>query len=225
MNEIPYRLKQLRLKYNLKQAQLADILNVGHTTLSETEQGVRPLNDKVALALIRHFKYDIENDIYFDDISNIDLNNKNKIKIPFVRQSIAAGTGIYEDSNIEIEPLTFDRRFLPHGLNVDNIYCFPVSGDSMTTKEGKGILDGDILFVDITYKNITDGIYVIEINNELRVKRLIKNLDNSITIKSDNPLYPTEIFNIETSPYNLTVIGRVVFNITRGNNLNKFNNF
>ena len=225
MNEIPYKLKQLRLKFNLTQKELAQKLNLGSTLISETEQGIRPLGDKLNLALLKVFKYDIENDIYFDNIKDIDLETKNKVKIPFIRASVAAGTGLYMQDDIIIEPLTFDRRFLPKDLNTDNIYCFPVSGDSMVTPDNKGIFDGDILFVDITQKQIYDGIYVIEVNNELRVKRLIKKLDGIILIQSENPKYPIEEYNPETSSYNLIVIGRVVFNITRGNNLNNYFKF
>ena len=113
---------------------------------------------------------------------------------------------------------------MPH-TTFENLNCFMVTGDSMVNIDNKGIFDGDILFVDITQKQVFDGIYVIEINNELRVKRLLKQLDNTILIKSDNPAYPTEIYDTENSPYNLSIVGRVVFNITRGNNLNKYNNF
>ena len=226
MNKIPNRLRQLRLKFNnLTQKQLAEQLGIGSTVISETEQGIRPLGDKLALALIKVFKYDIENDVYFDDVSNIDLNSKNKVKIPFIRASVAAGSGLYISDDVEIEPLIFDKRFLPSNLNFENIQCFPVSGDSMTTPDNKGIFDGDILFVDITEKNIYDGIYVIQVNNDLRVKRLTKKLNGNLLIQSDNPKYPTEEFNIEEENITLSIVGRVVFNITKGNNLNKFNKF
>ena len=215
--DIPYKLKQLRLKLGLTQKQLALKLEVGSTTIAEIEQGIRPLNSKVTLALLRVFNYDIEKDVY---LSENNLVPNDFIKIPFYRISVAAGSGIYLEENIEKDTLNFDKKVLEHILpthvNFKYLICLTAVGDSMTTPDGKGIKNNDLLFVDTSKKIVDNGVYVILVNNELRVKRLIKKLDGSLSIQSDNPKYETEIYNVETSPYTVGIMGKVLFNMSRG---------
>lgn len=221
MIDYPQRIKELRAKYNLTQEQLAVRLNVGRTTIAYIEQGSREINDTVKLNLLKEFCYDIESDTYSKDLTNIDIKPKNLVKFPFYRIGASAGSGTYIDDNILEDDIVFDKRalnlLLPKEINIDYLQCFSVSGDSMTTPDNKGILNGDLLFVDISKKQVYDGIYVIEANNELRVKRLTKNLDGSLLIQSDNPKYPSETYNIETSPYNLSIVGKVVYTMSKGN--------
>lgn len=229
MSDIPYRLKQLRLKFgSLTQKQLAEKLGVGSTTIAEMEQGIRPLGDKVTLALLKVFKYDIENDKYFDDTSVINLENKNIVKIPFYHSSVAAGSGIYIEDDVVKDELIIDIRDLNQALpniNYKNLIAFKVSGDSMENPEHTGIMDGDILLVDITKKEVYEGIYVFKAQNELKVKKLIKHPDNSITIQSFNPRYNTYFYNPEEATYTLEIIGRVLLNRSRGGYLDKHFNY
>lgn len=226
MNEIPYRLKQLRLKFNIKtQKQLAEKLGVGSTIIAEMEQGIRPVGDKAKLALLKVFKYDIENDKYFDDVDNINLENKNIVKIPFYHTSIAAGTGIYIEDDVIQDELIFDIRDLKQALptiDYKNLIAFKVSGDSMVSPDNTGIFDGDILLVDITKKEVYEGIYVFKAQNELKVKKLIKHPDNTITIQSFNPRYNTYFYNPEEATYTIEIIGKVVLNRSRGGSMDKF---
>ncbi len=219
MIDYPQRIKQLRVKYNLTQEQLAKKLGVGRTTIAYIEQGSREINDSVKLNLLKEFYYDIENDVYIKELENIDIKPKNLIKLPFYRIGVSAGSGTYINDDILEDYIIFDKRvlnvLLPKNSNLEYLQCFSVSGDSMTSPEGKGILNGDLIFVDISKKQIFDGIYVIEANNELRIKRLIKNLDGTLFIQSDNPKYPKEVFNPETSDFTLSIVGRVIFNISR----------
>lgn len=228
-NEIPFRLRQLRLKFGIKtQKQLAEKLGVGSTIIAEMEQGVRPLSDKAALALLRVFKYDIENDRYFDEDENITLENKNIVKIPFYHISVAAGSGIYIEDDVVKDELILDIRYLQQALpnfNYKNLIAFKVSGDSMESIEHTGILDGDILLVDITKKEVYEGIYVFKSQNELKVKKLIKHPDNTITIQSFNPHYSTYFYNPEEATYTLEIIGRVILNMSRGGYLDKHFNY
>lgn len=210
-------LKKFRERINLGQKELAEILGVGRTSLAYMEQGTREVSDTVKLGLLKTFKYDIDNDEYLEDIK--DVKNMNTIKIPFYRISIAAGSGIYLDDNVEKEILYFDKRFLsavlPLYTDFNWLNCYTAMGDSMTTPDGKGILSGDLLFVDISKKSVNDGVYVININNDLRVKRLIKHLDGSLSIQSDNPKYAPELYNPDTSPFSIEVIGKVIYNMSR----------
>lgn len=81
-----------------------------------------------------------------------------------------------------------------------------VSGDSMWDT----LHDGDHILIDRTKKTVgVDAIYVIRIDDELQIKRISKHpATRLLTIKSDNPAYPTYS---EIQPESIDVVGKAIW--------------
>lgn len=105
----------------------------------------------------------------------------------------SAGHGAINDDG---EPLYY-QAFMMNWLrdvtmaNPSNLAVIRVSGDSMQDT----LQNGDHVLVDRTIRHIgRDGIYVLRVSgDELMVKRCMRSARTKLlTIKSDNPVYPTE---------------------------------
>ena len=106
------------------------------------------------------------------------------------------------------ESVLLDRSLL-HGLsNVhDNwLTAYQVEGDAMAPT----LREGDLVLVDTAdHRILRDGIYVLEIESNLVVKRLsINPATRMVTILSDNASYPS--FS-DCDPAMLHAVGRVVW--------------
>jgi len=83
-------------------------------------------------------------------------------------------------------------------------------GDSMAGT----IHDGDRLLVDLSRREIGEGIYIMRIGDTLLAKRLQRKADGSVMIRGDNPAYGQEIVPA-TDTENLIILGRVVARLGR----------
>jgi phage repressor protein C with HTH and peptisase S24 domain len=99
------------------------------------------------------------------------------------------------------------EKVLPKNSSPNNLRITPVSDNAMLPT----LKLGDALLVDCGINSYTeDGIYIIESKAGRFIKRIHKNLDGSLTIKSDNPAHPQETFsNIQDS--GLNIIGKALF--------------
>ncbi len=99
------------------------------------------------------------------------------------------------------------EKVLPKNHSALNLRITPVSDNAMEPT----LKQGDVLLVDCSINSYTeDGIYIIESKAGRFIKRIHKNLDGTLTIKSDNPAHPQETFsNIQDS--GLNIIGKALF--------------
>ena len=221
LNEVTKRLIEFRENQHLNRSQFAKKLNVAISSLDFIEKGERPCSASIKLALLKVYGYDIDTDTHlFASKDAAERVSSDLITIPFYRVSAAAGSGITVPDEPQIDNLYFDKRWLasviPSTTKFEYLNCITASGDSMITPDNKGIHNGDLLFVDTYQKIVNNGIYVILINNELRVKRLIKLMNGDLSIQSDNPKYPTEVFKPNEDNYTIAIVGKVVYNTSRG---------
>ena len=190
MIDYPQRIKQLRVKYNLTQEQLAKKLGVGRTTIAYIEQGSREINDSVKLNLLKEFYYDIENDVYIKELENIDIKPKNLIKLPFYRIGVSAGSGTYINDDILEDYIIFDKRvlnvLLPKNSNLEYLQCFSVSGDSMTDI---GIFDGDYVAIKKANDAKIGDVVLAVVDNEFTLKTYKKD-EKGPYLKPENKEYP-----------------------------------
>ena len=105
-----------------------------------------------------------------------------------------------------VDYLSFQPEWLERALNVDlrNMALVEVIGDSMSPT----IDEGDLVLVDLRearYRH--DGIYVLRTGSDLAVKRLQRQPDGSLAIRSDNPAYESSVVR----PEEVAVMGRVVW--------------
>lgn len=135
------------------------------------------------------------------------------VDVPKLAVKASAGNGVeqpdgdYVVGTVQI-PLEFIRRRMsctaPKNLRTIMAY-----GDSMADT----LNDGDVIFVDVGIRQIdVDGVYVVQINGELFIKRFQRlPLENSLRMISDNKLK----YEPQNIPYDLLkkveVLGRAVW--------------
>jgi phage repressor protein C with HTH and peptisase S24 domain len=104
--------------------------------------------------------------------------------IPYLSVLAQAGNGISPEHVAEVEKIPFSRQLLRKlGVRGDRIEFIRAVGDSMEPT----IQDGALVLVDRSKNEIVgDAIYVVSLDNEVRIKRVHKNIDGTITLISDN---------------------------------------
>ena len=139
-----------------------------------------------------------------------DEPSASSVLIPVSTLEFKGGSGKEFDYTLDEseEPASYRLSFF-HKTKTNPSRCkrFKVSGDSM---EGT-LFDGDSVLVDMGEQAVIDGrVYAIRYGNELRVKRLYKKLDGSLTLKSDNANYGEETIPPDLVAEHITIIGRVI---------------
>jgi len=104
--------------------------------------------------------------------------------------------------------VAFDRRFLrDKGATPDQCTVITARGDSMSPT----IPDGSLLVVDHSQTQISNGfIMVINLGDDLLVKRVRRRLDGLVDLISDNHAYAPETVGPDMLQQ-LRVVGRVVY--------------
>lgn len=147
----------------------------------------------------------------------ISLDNADSDKLPagFVQipeYKICFGAGEAEEPTYEeiqdCVPAYFRSSFFSErGINPKNCRRFKVIGDSMIPL----INSGDYITVDCTPQDYIENnqIYALVFDHSLRVKRLIKSF-KTLTIRSDNQIYPDEVLTLEEAAQMIHIIGKVI---------------
>lgn len=130
------------------------------------------------------------------------------VQLPEFDIRASAGLGLPVGNEVQLGVLAFDRQFLrDHGARPEKCSVITASGDSMQP----AIPDGSMLVVDHSQTEVKNGhIMVINIGDDLLVKRIRRRLDGTIELISDNQLYPPEIIG-PAALDQLRVVGRVVY--------------
>ncbi len=147
----------------------------------------------------------------------ISLDNADSDKLPagFVQipeYKICFGADEAEEPTYEeiqdCVPAYFRSSFFSdRGINPKNCRRFKVIGDSMIPL----INSGDYITVDCTPQDYIENnqIYALVFDHSLRVKRLIKSF-KTLTIRSDNQIYPDEVLTLEEAAQMIHIIGKVI---------------
>ena len=126
--------------------------------------------------------------------------------IPRLSVGASAGSGAHADDEDAAGRIACDEIWLkkmgiaPGG----EPSIIQVAGDSMEP----GLRDGDDILVDRSPARPRDGIHVIRMDDMLMVKRLAFGPGGQMSVRSDNPHYPSYD---DVDPDNVTIIGRVVW--------------
>jgi phage repressor protein C with HTH and peptisase S24 domain len=123
---------------------------------------------------------------------------------PIYQQKVSAGTGqelIITHDDLIIDYIPVYKQFLK-----DFIKNIIVSGDSMTEAH---IFDGDVVFYHEKFVK-GDGLYVIQVANELFVKRLIFDpFERKVHIISENKKMPENLRTKIVNAEDLIILGKV----------------
>jgi phage repressor protein C with HTH and peptisase S24 domain len=226
------RLRDERRRLNLNQSDFGSIGGVTKETQSNYETGTRKPNSDYLEALSSH---GVDVGFLFTgsrsvepaadaDASSQRGNPKRKLSgaapapedeadtvwIPLLAAAGSMGPG----SDVQIDEVILDkvpvsRRWL--GLNLprsrpDALRLVHAYGDSMgdTLRSGDfALVDTDRSFVDV------DGVYVLEANDQLFIKRVTRRMDGSIDVSSDNPNVRT--VDVLSGSHQVRICGRVVY--------------
>ena len=147
------------------------------------------------------------------ELSNLALDaHHDNIVIPQLSATGSMGKGILADlehdtivSHVSVNTLWI-RENLASISSPSNLAMITGYGDSMEDT----FSHGDVLFVDSGVDEIKmDAVYVLNLNDELYIKRLQRRPDGSILMISDNAKYqPCTIHNSEKDTFQ--VLGRIV---------------
>ena len=149
------------------------------------------------------------------NIISLDDADSDKLPAGFVQipeYKICFGAGEAEEPTYEeiqdCVPAYFRSSFFSdRGINPKNCRRFKVIGDSMIPL----INSGDYITVDCTPQDYIENnqIYALVFDHSLRVKRLIKSF-KTLTIRSDNQIYPDEVLTLEEAAQMIHIIGKVI---------------
>lgn len=193
------RLKEIRLKFNKTQNEMAEIIGISRSTYTGIEKGKATLTERNKMLIIDKLNV---NPIWFEtgegemlksnftqsDVRNVDTQTMNWIQIPFIPvHARATFAETFETEIHELSILTIPR--LP-GINYENGKVFEVDGDSMDPT----LITGEQVFCEYVdpadWKYITGPVVVAFGNNLIVVKRIKENnLSNGeLTLWSDNEM-------------------------------------
>lgn len=212
------RIKLERQRLKKTQQEIADICGVSRETWSRYEAGKLEMGKDVykkfidANADADFLVTGIAKDVYEAMIS------KNKIKtaslddfVMVARHEIAAAAGhggVVTDESI-VDHLAFKREWIKQTLGLDpaHLALIDARGDSMSPT----IESGDLLLLDTRPEKAKhEGVYVINLNGALLVKRLRIRLTGVIEVLSDNAQYGKESIS-GAQMEQLIIVGRVVW--------------
>lgn len=132
----------------------------------------------------------------------------NLIRLPLFDVEASAGLGVPVGPEVQLGAVAFDPVFLrAQGARPDQCSIIAASGDSMDPS----IPDGSLLVIDHSQQDIRHGhIMVVNVGDDLLVKRVRRRTDGLIDLISDNPAYPPETLGPDALRQ-LRVVGRVVY--------------
>ena len=213
------KLRNFRKSLKLNQVKFAETLGFSQGTIANMESGKREVSKPVLLKIKEIYNVDL---MSFGEVKEKTIETSNVVAIPFYNIGATAGSGTYLDNEPEKEQMYFDKRYLKQILKrntFDNLHVIYAKGDSMDSgwNQPDDIKDGDLLMVDTSQKTGNNQIFVINLNNELRVK-LLKTQGDDLLIISKNKKYNTEHYTFENLEHNkIDIVGRVVWNGSKEN--------
>ena len=198
------KIKKLRDEKGISQEELAELIGVTKSTISQWEQGKKQPRKK--------FEIKLEN-LFTNQNKSSSLIESDKIdnyifKIPYyenIKASAGGGT-INEYSEYKLIQI----NHLPKNTNKNNLFCITVTGDSMEPV----LKHGSIVIVDKNITDIIDGnMYVFRQDDFLRVKKFSYE-KHKIKISSYNSNYSTEYYSVDEIQ-SLQILGKVIYHATK----------
>ena len=218
MNDYRSIFDRLKLFFNVNSdRKVAERLKINYNTI-KTWSNRKKIPLDTLLSLIQNETINIDwlltgkGSMHTNDNSLQKIDDSNTIEIDKLSLKASTGTGI-ENFEVEVEDkIKLSSSIFRTHPNPKHLKVIEVIGDSMEPT----LQEGDLIVIDTSYSHTVDGIYAINIQDEVFIKRLQFKLDGTIKIISDNPKYETMTYNPkESKDINFNVIGRKVLLIQR----------
>lgn len=217
MSSLGERLRELRSQKGLTQADFGSLAGVTKRSqmLYESDQRI-PRADYLAalddagldvryVLTGKRSEPDTASSLVIDDDPD-----DGHIAVPMYDIEAAAGTGrFFEHENVE-EVLYFDvAQLIAEGLTPGELVGAKVRGDSM----GETLRDGDRVVVDLS-KRTPDGVFLLRMGDELRIKRVQRVAGGAWLLISDNDHYQPELVKPEDM-HDVEILGQCEIRIGR----------
>lgn len=193
-----------------------------HLTIAEVQAGKRMagLAEATKIALTQSSdarkRIDKQEADFFSGVAKMQRDEEflqnaasNYVFVPKYEITASAGNGsVIHDESI-VDHLAFKHTWITQTLGLDpkNLALIDVRGDSMSPT----IDSGDLILLDTRQgESLTEGVYAINLNGSLLVKRIRLKLNGDVEVCSDNPRYQTETITRKAAA-SLHVVGRVAW--------------
>ena len=210
-NNINKRIIISRKSKGYTQKNLAEILNISLPTMNHYETGKRVPNS----ALLAKLAGVVECDpgwLLTGEEKNTEDHSSTEgfVLVPRYNIEASAGGGSVIHSEQIVDHLAFKADWVHKelGTHPKNLVLVHSMGDSMEPT----IRSGDLLLVDRSKAKMRgDGIYLINLDDGLMVKRVEWLLGGSVVIRGDNTAVSSEQILPATDLEKLHILGRVVW--------------
>ncbi len=110
---------------------------------------------------------------------------------------------------VQSPQLALDKTWVDHSLKLppEHLIVMEATGDSMLGE----INDKDMLLINTHDTSLRDGIYVLQINDDITIKRIQRLVSGIIRVVSANSAYQPFEIDVNTLPKDFSVMGRVVW--------------
>ena len=197
MLDVGKMIKELRIKKNISQEDLANILSVNRATIANYESGRRALTIDKLEELLNALDTSLADFFNSNNLEKTEVKPQELKKIPIL-SDVSAGYGkeALEDATHWIK--------LPTSIARNATFGTFVAGDSMEPK----INDGDLLLVQDTPQLDSGEIGVFLLNEKVYCKRFHYNpITKEIVLKSLNTNYKPMYINKDDD---FRIVGKVV---------------
>lgn len=215
------RLKTIREENGLSQADLGEKIGTDDTAISRYEKGAGAQN------LTFKFKQKLTKVFNNEEIHFIETGDRAKTDSPKSTESIidtnkfisvpivsakASGSPVGEiHYDVEIKgEVSIAKMLFKTMPNINNIQAIEVIGNSMSPR----INPGDYVIVDKKDNFDHDGVYVLQFDSMLLVKRL-QVTTRGIKIISDNRSYDEDVYDPNDDQRMMHIVGKVILVINR----------
>lgn len=223
MLDFSKRIKEIRKYHNYTQEEFAHLIGANNKqTVSDLENGKqKTLKEEQTQIIIDKFKISkrwllLGEGSMFEKSSDSQSDNENNIvnlkmiKAPIMSVKASAGRGNEHYDVVTTGELLIDRMLFKVLPNLKDIRAIEVEGDSMypTLKEG------DYVIIEENSHFSGDGIYVLQWDSVLLVKRLQAGA-GKIDIISDNQRYAVNTFDPMDDQRSFHIVGKVILRMQR----------
>ena len=217
-NNINERIIKSRKSKGFTQKYLAEILNISLPTMNHYESGKRVPNSALLAKLAGVVECDPgwlltgegSGNRQNPESSLTDFSMEGFVLLPRYNIEASAGGGAIIHSEQIVDHLAFKADWVHKELGTDpkNLVLVHSMGDSMEPT----IRSGDLLLVDRSKSRMKgDGIYLINLDDGLMVKRVEWLLGGGVVIRGDNTAVSREQLLPSTDLEKLQLLGRVVW--------------
>ena len=182
------------LNFIPKQADLGRILNISRATMSNRVKNNSKFSDEEIALIEEFYGVKIDKQIAIKEVS-LDF-------YPNVFGSCGVGCMVFDETS---EKISVTKDVITNYSPSNQYSIISARGSSMSPV----INDDDKLIIQHNVENqiVDDNVYLFKYNDELFIKRLVKNVDQIVCI-SENPRFQDRI--IEPTAENFSILGKVV---------------